>query len=254
MNFIELNRVGVAGILLILVFGAGYFFLLSSDIKLAKERLRVISAFSMLEKALNQAIEGGKRIHISPGRGGVFYLPGAATFAGLKFLKAIYQRAGLSDRSPTVSSGEALVDILAGDAIEGIERRQDIRRPASQPAAQLKGLTPFSFAAGAMPAIAEEDVQVNVFAGHFGSELGLMIDSADPAGIQVFAASENLAAQAVLAAMVEDPILGEELFAAGAYLHGEPGIMASLLIQDIARWGIALVILVGIILRYLGIL
>ena len=54
--------------------------------------------------------------------------------------------------------------------------------------------------------------------------------------------------------MVDDPLLGEELFAAGAYLEEDQEILASLRIQDFVRWCLALVILVGIALRYLGVI
>ena len=40
---------------------------------------------------------------------------------------------------------------------------------------------------------------------------------------------------AVAAAVTEDLLLGEEMFAAGAYLHGEPAQIASLQLQDILR-------------------
>ena len=254
MSFIELNRVGIAGLLFVLAFAAGFLSLLGSGKKLSRDRLRTIPAFSRLEKALYQATEGGKCIHISPGRGGLFNLPGAATLAGLRFLKGIYLSAGLSDRPPIVSSGEPFVDILSTEAVEEIQRAHDARHIPGEPASQLTGLTPFSFAGGALSAVAGQDVTANVFAGHFGLEIGLMIDAADPSGAQVFASSENFAAQAVLSATVEDPILGEELFSAGAYLQGEPDVLASMLIEDIARWSLALVILGGIVLRYLGVI
>ncbi len=254
MSYIELNRVGIAGFIFVLAFVAGFLYLLGSRKKLSRERLRTIPAFTRLERVLYYAIEGGKRIHVSPGRGGVFYLPGAATFAGLGFLKGIYLRAVLGDRPPLISSGDPLVDILSGEMVENIERVQDAGRILPAPANQLTGLTSFSFAAGALPAIADQEVVANVFTGHFGSELGLMIDAADPSKAQVIAASENFPAQAILAATVEDPLLGEELFSAGAYLQGNPGILASLKIQDIVRWGLALAILGGIVLRYLGVI
>ncbi len=254
MSFIELNRVGIAGLCFVLAFAAGFLLFRGSGIKLSKKRLRVIPAFTRLEKAIFHAIEGGKRIHISAGRGGVFYQPGAATFAGLKFLKGVYLKAGLGDRPPVVSSGEPLVDILSGELVASINRVQEGAPHPDAPANQLTGLTPFSFAGGALPAIADQDVAANVFAGHFGSELGLMIDAAEPSDAQVFAASEQFTAQAILAATVDDPLLGEELFSAGAYLNEEPEVLAGLLIQDIARWGLVFVILVGIVLRYLGVI
>ncbi len=254
MSTFELNRVGITGLLFVLVITAGFLIVLGSRRKFSGERLRVIPAFVRLGKALSLAIEAGTRVHISVGRGGVFYLPGAATFAGLRFLKRIFRRAGMGDRLPIALNGDPLVDILSNDVIRGTDRPGETRHIPELPASQLTGLTPFSFAGGALPQIASERATATVFAGHFGTEIGLIIDSADANGAQVFAASEGLTAQAVLAAMVDDPLLGEELFAAGAYLEEDQEILASLRIQDFTRWGLALVILVGIVLRYLGVI
>ena len=254
MSTFELNRVGFTGLLFVLVIAASFLLVLGSRRKLSREHLRVIPAFVRLRKALSLAIEAGTRVQISVGRGGVFYLPGAATFAGLRFLKRIFRRAGISDRPPMALNGDPLVDILSNDVIRRTERPGETGRTSELPASQLTGLTPFSFAGGALTQIASERATATVLAGHFGTEIGLMIDSADSTGAQVFAASEGMTAQAVLAAMVDDPLLGEELFAAGAYLEEDQEILASLRIQDFVRWCLALVILVGIALRYLGVI
>jgi hypothetical protein len=42
-------------------------------------------------------------------------------------------------------------------------------------------------------------------------------------------------------------LLGEEMFAAGAYLSQEPGQVASLVVQDLLRVGIVIVILLGVL-------
>ena len=68
------------------------------------------------------------------------------------------------------------------------------------------------------------------------------------------AASDTLAAQAVLYASAQEPLIGEELYAAGAYMDAGPLHTASLTVQDILRWLMIVVILGGAAFKLLGIL
>ena len=65
------------------------------------------------------------------------------------------------------------------------------------------------------------------------------------------AASDEPAAQAVLYASVEDPLIGEELFAAGAYAGLGKSHEASLQVQDVLRW-IIMVLLIGSAVKLVG--
>jgi hypothetical protein len=53
---------------------------------------------------------------------------------------------------------------------------------------------------------------------------------------------------------VPEPLIGEELFAAGAYIEAGPLHAASLRVQDILRWLIIIIILVGGLLKMAGLL
>ena len=53
-------------------------------------------------------------------------------------------------------------------------------------------------------------------------------------------------------ASADETLLGEEIYAAGAYLQQKPTHIGSLLSQDTMRWIVAGVILVGIIVASLS--
>jgi len=65
----------------------------------------------------------------------------------------------------------------------------------------------------------------------------------------LIAASDNLSAQSIFYATSQDPLIGEELFAAGAYVGAGASHEASLNVQDILRWLIILAILIGSVLK-----
>ena len=61
--------------------------------------------------------------------------------------------------------------------------------------------------------------------------------------------SDALAAQPFMLATSDRVLLGEELYAAGAYLNREPAQVASLYVQDVLR-GLAIVaIVIGILFK-----
>jgi hypothetical protein len=79
-----------------------------------------------------------------------------------------------------------------------------------------------------------------------------MVESAERENTSVIAASDNLSAQSVFYATSQDPLIGEELFAAGAYVGAGAAHEASLIVQDILRWLVIVAILIGSLLKLVG--
>ena len=87
--------------------------------------------------------------------------------------------------------------------------------------------------------------------GNFGVEAALLTEAAERTNTFTLAASDNLVAQAVLYATAQEPLIGEELYAAGAYMDAGSVHSASLTVQDILRWLIIIVILLGALVQLL---
>ena len=68
------------------------------------------------------------------------------------------------------------------------------------------------------------------------------------------AGSDNLTAQAVIYASAQEPLVGEEMFSAGAYVESSPLHSASVTVQDILRWLVIAAMVVGALLTLVGIL
>jgi hypothetical protein len=90
--------------------------------------------------------------------------------------------------------------------------------------------------------------------GNFGVEAALLAEAGERANTYTLAASDNLVAQAVLFASAQEPLIGEELYAAGAYMDAGPIHTASLTVQDILRWLIIVAILVGALIQLIQLL
>jgi hypothetical protein len=81
-----------------------------------------------------------------------------------------------------------------------------------------------------------------------------LTEAAERQNSTLIASSDNLAAQSIFYASAQEPLIGEELFAAGAYVGAGPAHEASLNVQDVLRWLVVLSILIGSLLKIVGVL
>jgi hypothetical protein len=214
---------------------------------------RDIPAFTRLRQAVGRVVEDGTRLHVSLGRGNLVTPQSASALAGLTVLRRLSELTSAGDRPPIATSGDAALAILSQDTLQ--EGSSVSARGVYDPTAgRLTGLTPFSYAAGAIPALRDENISANVLIGNYGVEAALLTDAAERAKTFDFAATDNLAAQAVLYASASDPLIGEELYASGAYVDAGPVHNSSLLAQDILRWLIIIAMIIGALVKLAGIL
>jgi len=216
--------------------------------------LRRIEAYERLNRAVGLAVENGTRLHISLGRGNLFTSRGGSALAGLALLRRIVERTSVSDRPPIVTSGDASLAILSQDTLLSGYRAAGAEEQYRFSTGRLTGLAPFSYAAGTMPIARDENVSASVVMGDLGAEAALVAESADREDTSLIAASDNLPAQAIFYASAQDPLIGEELFAGGAYTGAGATHEASLNVQDILRWLIILAMLAGSVLKMVGFL
>ena len=215
--------------------------------------LRSLRAFSRLRRALSLTVEAGTRFHISLGRGEITHPRTASAFVGLSAAHRLVEATAVSDRPAIISAGTGPLGMLARSTLHSAyaaTQQEDRYRPIY---GCVTGLTPFAYAAGAMLAARDEDAAANFFSGSFGAEVALMADGLEGEGTLTVAGTESVAGQAVLYAAADEPLVGEEVFASGAYLNAGALHGTSLLTQDIFRWLIIVAIVGGAIVKMLGV-
>jgi hypothetical protein len=214
--------------------------------------LRPIDAYERLNRAVGLAVEQGTRLHISLGRGNLSTTRGGSALAGLAMLRRLTERTSASDRPPIVTSGDASLAILSQDTLHSGYRAAGAEEQYRFSTGRLAGLTPFSYAAGTMPMEHDENVSANVVIGDLGVESALIAEASERENASLIAASDDLSAQAIFYVSAQEPLIAEELFAAGAYIGAGASHEASLQVQDILRWLVILAILAGSFLKFLG--
>ncbi len=215
---------------------------------------RKISGFMRVQRAIGLVVEDGTRLHVSLGRGSLLTPFGAAAFASLSLLRRLGEVTSLSDRPPVATTGNAFLNIVSQETLRAAHESVAGDIPFESTNSRLAGLTPFSYVAGVIPSLRDEQVSSAVVMGDIGVEIGLLTEAAERQGAALVAASSQLPAQAVLYAVSPSPLIGEELFAAGAYTQAGSFHAASLRVQDVLRWLVILSIVAGAVLKFLGLL
>lgn len=212
--------------------------------------LRTIAAFKRLERAIGLAVESGNRLHFALGSGNLISPQSGIAFLGLSLLGGISKKTALSDYPSISTAGEGLLALLA----------QSTQREAAQklggyfdPAmARITGLSPFAYAAGASLLVSEEQAGASFLFGTFRSESALIFEATERNGGEPLGGTDDIAGQAVMFVSNREPLIGEETFAAGAYIVGDDFHKASLFAEDVFRWVLIGFILLGALLKLAG--
>lgn len=235
-----------------------FFLVLITFILIGRSRslgaLRPIVAFNRLRRSIGLSVEDGTRVHFSLGRGAITGPESAPALVGLSILNRIARTTFIGDRPPVTTAGDGALAILLDDNMRSVYREIGEENQYDSLSARVSGLTPFSYAAGMMSIVKDEQVSVNIALGSFGPEIGLLTEAAERRGAITLAGTDNITGQAVLYATTQEALLGEEIYAGGAYMQASPTHIASLRTQDVMRWILAIAILASAFAKMAGLL
>jgi hypothetical protein len=215
-------------------------------------QLRQISAFDKLRQAIGLAMEAGSRLHISLGRGTITGPESAAAFVGLSMLEHMARSASTGDKPPIITTGDPVLAILAQDTLKTTYQDIGLIHQFDRTSAQLSGISPFSYSGGALTVVRDKSTATSILIGSFGTEVALLTDASERSGNLTLAGTDDISAQAILYATAHEPLIGEELYAGGAYVQAGEIHVASLRAQDMIRWLLITIILGGIVVKALG--
>ncbi len=238
--------------LIIVLFTAGLLLIFSlTGKKQTRSRFRGLPVMVQLRKALGTSVEQGRRVHLSLGSVNLLNPASASSVSSLAAEDRLVQETSIGDAHPVVSSGDGALSILSQDILSGTRHHLTGAGPANKSQGLLTGVSPWSYAAGTIPLIQDRKTSTNVLLGHFGPEAALMLDAAEKNSSQQIAGTDNLAGMAVMYAMTQDSLIGEEVFTAPAYLQPGAGARAAIKVQDVLRWVVIVVLLAAAIARFI---
>ncbi|HEY4691008.1 MAG TPA: DUF6754 domain-containing protein [Anaerolineae bacterium] len=212
-------------------------------------QLRHLSAFDALRGQLGRSIEVGHPAHISIGTGGIGAEDTLVTLAGASIVDSLAQEAADTGASPVVSVADGTALILAQDMLRHPYTRRGDISGYDPLAVQTLGMAPLQYAVGTMDFLRHSQPVSNVMIGSFGPEVGLIIEAGVRQGLAQVAGSTDARALALLYPSANHVLIGEEIFAAPAYLERRPDQLGRLQAQDMVRYFLIFVIIVAAVLR-----
>ncbi len=243
----------VIGFLLVILFAGLVMIFSNRSIRLRRPVFfRKIRGASKLRHMIGMTVEDGARMHLSLGSGNLIDLTSSSTLVGLSTLDRIEQLTSTSDLPPMCTSGSGCFQILSQDVTRQYVVESNAAEMLDPSLAQMSGVTPFAYAAGAMDALTDSGTKANAYIGSFGMEAGLLCEAASSRQIYSLAGSDSLAAQSIFFALSDDTLIGEEVYALPAYLGAKASHPASLQAQDLFRLLLLVALVGGAILNVLG--
>ncbi len=212
--------------------------------------LRTIRGYDATREGLASAAETGNAVHTSPGSGGVGTqgVTTASTLAGMTIVEAMSRVGAITGAPVQATTNDAVAYALSDNAVRRGYRRAGWSVESEEAGARfLTHNDPLAYAARVADIVDQTNVSQAVIAGQFGPEVLLIMEAQRRQGAQQVAGSSNYEALALMSISADHTLIGEEIFASGAYLERRNSHVASLLAQDGLRWIVIVLIIAGFI-------
>jgi len=236
-------------IFLILVCSAIIYFIFSA--RAGKELyIRKIAGLESIDEAVGRATEMGKPILFVPG---INDIDDMQTIAGLTILRKVAERAAEYDSKIIVPVARSMVLSTAKEVVRTAYLQAG--RPDAYNEDSVFYLTDdqFGYVSGVDGIIVREKPAANFLLGSFYAESLILAETGFASGAIQVAGTAMPSQLPFFVAACDYTLIGEELFAASAYLSRDPQQLGSLKGQDFGKAVFVIVLLLGIILEILDI-
>ncbi|KPJ54441.1 hypothetical protein AMJ39_00340 [candidate division TA06 bacterium DG_24] len=212
--------------------------------------IRRIAGLNAVDEAIGRATEMGRPILFVPGIGDMSY---PQTIASVSILRRVARRAAEYDTALVMPNYDPIVFTVAQEVVQG--SYVDAGRPDAFNPESVRFLTSdqFGFAAGVDGIMQRERPGAIFLLGYFMAESLILAETGYSTGAIQIAGTAELAQLPFFVTACDYTLIGEELYAASAYLSREPMLVASTKGQDSGKLLIMILIIMGVVLETLGI-
>lgn len=238
-------------ILIVLISVPLFFYALSRARAGHWPRLRPLPAFDRLSGMSGRAAESGQLLHVGLGMGGISGPDTAVSLAGLTALEYLADQAAAGESRLVVTVADPTLLPAAQEVLRRAYAQRGKSEVFSPSQVRLLAPDPAAYAAGVMGILEGENPLANVTIGAFGDEYLLIGETGAKRDVEQVAGTDDPAALAFMHVTAHETLIGEEIFAAGAYLRRSVESVAGLMVQDWWRYLVVVFIIAGILWRTL---
>jgi hypothetical protein len=208
--------------------------------------IRRLPAMDAIDEAIGRATELGKPIVYSPGT--PERIDDAQTFASLGILSHVAKQAARYECDLIVTCNGAwlhpLLDEVVKQAFIG-EGKQDAYRPDM---VRFLAENLSAYASGVLGIMNREGAAVNMMIGAWWAQSLIIAEGGFHTGAIQIGATAHTHQLAFFVTACDYCLIGEEIYAAGAYISRDPVLLGTLLIQDWVKLVMAVVVVLGVVL------
>ncbi len=246
-QWFDMQRINVfVGVLLL----CGFIIFYIAQARSGKELfIRKIAGLEAVDEAVGRATEMGRKIYFIPGSQDMDQVQ---TIAGITILGRVAEMAAMYEAKLDVPVSRSLVMVTAREVVK--EAYAKAGRPDSFQEDQVHYLTDdqFGYAAAIDGMVVRERPATIFMMGLFYAESLILAETGNSVGAIQIAGTGEPSQLPFFVAACDYTLIGEELFAASAYLSREPRQLGSLKGQDVGKGLILVAIIVGILLETFG--
>jgi len=241
INWFRTNRLNL--LVLLLIFSAAVLLYIQSAKSGEGLFLRKLAGLEAVEEAVGRATEMGKPVLFVPG---IQELDEIQTIAGLSILGRVARITAQYDTPLVVPVLYPLALAAAGEVVKGAYL--DSGRPESYRPEMIRYVAgeQFAYVAAVNGIMLREKPAACVYMGAFYAESLLLAETGFAAGAIQISGTANPEQLPFFIAACDYTLMGEELFAASAYLSKEPLLLGSLKGQDLIKILLVACIIIGV--------
>ena len=248
VNWFRTNRINL--LVLLLIFSSSVLLFIRSAKSGKGLFIRKLAGLEAVEEAVGRATEMGKPVLFVPG---IDDLDEIQTIAGLSILGRVARITAQYDTPLVVPVLYPMALAAAGEIVKGAYL--DSGKPESYKPEMTRYVAgeQFAFVAAVNGIMLREKPAACVYAGAFYAESLLLAETGFATGAIQIAGTANPEQLPFFIAACDYTLMGEELYAASAYLSKEPLLLGSLKGQDLVKLFLVGCIIIGVIFEVLQI-
>ncbi len=244
-NWLKLNN-----FIIMILFCGLVFYLIEHAKKNPNVYLRKISGLDAIEEALGRATEMGKPalfVH------GLNSMGSISTIAAVNILGRIAKRVAEYDTELKVANIDPIVLSVSQEVVK--ESYLEAGRPDAYVDDNifLAASEQFPYVAAVSGIMMRERPAANFYMGYFYAESLILAETGANTGAIQIAATDSYTPLPFFITTCDYTLMGEELYAASAYLSREPLLLGSLRAQDVGKGILIAALVIGAILTTFGI-
>jgi hypothetical protein len=238
MQYLDTGWIGIAATLTLVAF----ILLNISRAKKGGGYIRRIAGLNALDDAIGRATEMGRPVIMVPGIGTL----NAISVQAINVFAHVTKIAAQFATPIRMCIADAAVYTVAQEVIRDVYQKQGLSDRFDMDSVRFVSDRQFAFAAGVSGIILREQAAATFLLGEFFAESLIFAETANSIGAIQVAGSTQTSQTPFFIAACDYVLIGDEFYAASAYLTREPVLVGSLVGQDWSKILIAASVLLGV--------